>query len=123
MRRRTVRYSAAQCDFTWSAKRRRWLVSLDGEPAVTTEAGRLSAATVVVQRVRVRDSDLRDSLGAVSPYTETVGSGSAEVLRDGRAYRARWHRPAATAGTTFTTVDGGALRFAPGPVWVVYAPR
>lgn len=121
--RRTVRFPAARCDFVWSAEHGRWLVSLDGAPGHTTDAGRLAATTVVVQRVRVRDSDLRDVRGTVSPYVETVGSGSAEVLRDGRAHQARWHRPAPTAGTTFTTVDGAPLRFAPGPVWVVYAAR
>ncbi|MFA3877770.1 hypothetical protein ABS735_29570 [Streptomyces sp. MMCC 100] len=32
-----------------------------------------------------------------------MGSGRAEVLRDGRAYDATWKRGAAEDGTTFTT--------------------
>ncbi|WP_250402900.1 DUF3048 domain-containing protein [Streptomyces cellostaticus] len=118
---RTVRYPAASFAFTWSARRGGWLVSLDGGPAATTDAGRPAPATVVVQYVRVRSSRYHDMLGNHTPYTETVGSGRAEVLRDGRSFQARWSRPAATDGTEFTTVDGGPMNFADGQVWVVFA--
>ena len=119
---RTVRFPAARYGFAWSAGRRRWLVSMDGSPASTTDDGRLEAATVVVQYVRVRDSGLGDSGGSVTPYTETVGSGRALVLRDGKEYEGRWRRSPATGGTTFTDADGKRLAFARGQVWVVLAP-
>jgi hypothetical protein len=45
------------------------------------------------------------------------------VLRDGKAYDAKWRRPAATDTTRFTSSDGGPLPFAKGQVWVVYVPR
>lgn len=119
---RTVRFPAARYAFEWSADKRRWLVSMDGSPASTTDDGRLEAATVVVQYVRVRDSDLGDSGGNITPYTESVGSGRALVLRDGKEYEARWKRPSATGGTTFTGADGKRMPFARGQVWVVLAP-
>ncbi|WXK81560.1 DUF3048 domain-containing protein [Streptomyces sirii] len=115
----TVRYPAARYDFTWSSAGKKWLVAMDGVASRTTDGGRLAASTVVVQRVNVRDSEFRDRWGAVSPYTQTVGSGSALVLRDGRAYDARWRRTAAQDGTEFTTPSGAPLNFAPGQVWVV----
>ncbi|NGN62956.1 DUF3048 domain-containing protein [Streptomyces sp. A7024] len=118
-----VRFPAAAYQFSWSADDRRWLVAMDGAPARTTDGGRVSAATVVIQKVKVRPSRFSDRGGNVTPYTETTGSGSAVVLRDGRAYDARWSRPSAGGGTTYTAKDGGRLRFAPGPVWVVLAPR
>jgi hypothetical protein len=117
---RTVRYPAARFTFTWSADRHGYLVSMDGAPAVTTDGGRVAPATVVVQHVRVRPSGFHDFLGHRTPYTETVGSGRAEVLRDGRTYDALWKRPEATAGTRFTARDGTAVNFAGGQVWVVY---
>jgi hypothetical protein len=120
--RHTVRYPAATTSFTWSAKRHRWAVTLDGQPATTTDGGRLRASTVVVQYTRITASRLRDSLGNTTPYPHTIGSGTALVLRDGRAIDARWSRPTATAGTTFTTTAGAPLPFAPGQTWVVYAP-
>ncbi|WBB60557.1 DUF3048 domain-containing protein [Streptomyces sp. WMMC500] len=117
---RTVRYPAASFGFTWDATAKRWLVSFDGSPAGTAAGGRLSAATVVVQHVEIRDSDFTDGSGNVSPFTETVGAGKAEVLRGGRSYPARWERESAGDGTEFTDADGERLRFARGPVWVVF---
>lgn len=119
---RTVRFPSARFAFDWSASRRRWLVSMDGRAAVTSGGTRLSAATAVVQYVDVEDSRFHDKFGAASPLSRTVGSGRAVVLRDGRAYEARWQRPTATDGTEFTA-DGQPLAFAPGPVWVVFAKR
>ncbi|MFF9757486.1 DUF3048 domain-containing protein [Streptomyces sp. DH-12] len=117
----TVRFPAARFTFTWSDADRGWQVSMDGSPATTRDGDRLTAATVVVQDVTVRRSGFRDSLGNNTPYTETVGSGKATVLRDGRAYPASWSRPAAADGTSLTSPDGGPVNVAPGPVWVLLA--
>ncbi|WP_110945394.1 DUF3048 domain-containing protein [Streptomyces avicenniae] len=106
-------FPQARFTFRWSADEGRWRVLLDGD-AVDARP-----ATVVVQRVTVRESALRDANGNPTPYTETVGSGGAVVLRDGRAYDGRWERPDAEAGTEFTTPGGDPLRFARGPVWIV----
>lgn len=120
---RTVRFPASRYTFTWSPADKGWRIAMDGSPARTTDEGPVTASTVVVQYVNIRDSRFHDVLGSVSPYTETVGSGSAVVLRDGRAHDARWSRPAAPNGTAFTTPDGAPLNFAPGKTWVVLAPR
>ncbi|MFI8890091.1 DUF3048 domain-containing protein [Streptomyces paradoxus] len=118
---RTVRYPAARFTFTWSDSRDRWLVGMDGTPATTADGERMAAATVVVQYVKVRESAFRDFLGNNTPYTETVGSGKATVLRDGRAWDVDWKREKASDGTSFTTGDGAPVNFAKGQVWVVFA--
>ncbi|MFD5157362.1 DUF3048 domain-containing protein [Streptomyces hawaiiensis] len=118
---RTVRYPAARFSFTWSDSRDRWLVGMDGSPATTAGGERMAAATVVVQYVKVRESAFRDFLGNNTPYTETVGSGKATVLRDGRAWDVNWKREQAADGTSFTTGDGTPVNFAKGQVWVVFA--
>ncbi len=117
----TVRFPAARFTFSWSASRGRWLVSLDGTPDVMTDGKRLAPATVVVQYVKVRKSAFHDFLGNNTPYTVTVGSGKAKVLRDGRAWDVNWQRAKATDGTRFTTKDGSPVNFAEGQVWVVFA--
>jgi hypothetical protein len=114
----TVGYPRAEFGFSWSADAGRWLVSMDGEAATDEHDRQLTAATVVVQHTTVRPSRFPGT-----PYTETVGSGTAVVLRDGQAHEARWERPAATEGTVFTDRDGNRLNFARGPVWVVLAPE
>lgn len=122
VRHRSVRFPDARFDFDWSPREKRWLVSMDGEPARSSEGNRLGPPTVVLQHVRVRDSSLHDVNGEVSPYTESVGAGTATVLRDGKAYTARWSRPSPATGTSFTTQKGERMTFAPGQVWVVLAP-
>jgi hypothetical protein len=117
-----VRYDAANFTFTWSGSQDRWLVGMDGKAARTTDGKRVTAGTVVVQYVKVRRSAFHDALGNNTPYTETVGSGKARVLRDGRSYSATWKRPRATDGTTFRTAAGRPMNFQHGQVWVVFAP-
>jgi hypothetical protein len=53
---------------------------MDGRPAVTTDGGRLSPATVVIQHTTVRTSRFLE-YGKPPPYAESVGSGTALVLR------------------------------------------
>ena len=121
--RHSVSYPSSSFTFDWSPERERWRISMDGSPARTDGGERLDAATVVVQYVQVRSSEYQDSSGNVSPYTESVGSGKAVVLRGGKSHRADWSRPSAGGGTTFTDGEGKRLNFARGPVWVVLAPQ
>jgi hypothetical protein len=117
---KTVRtgYSAATFTFTWSASRHRWLVGMDGSRAMTTDGGQMSAATVVIQHTVVRTSRYLE-YGVPPPYAESTGHGTALVLRNGKAYRARWYRWHKEQGTTFTTLSGKPMNFAVGPVWIV----
>ncbi|GAA1588533.1 DUF3048 domain-containing protein [Actinomadura kijaniata] len=115
----TARWPAATMAFTWSAREKRWLSSWGGSPHTAAEGGRLGGRTVVVQYARTTRSRFHDFLGSYTPLIHTTGTGRAVVLRDGRAYDARWSRPAEDKGTTFTTADGKPMTFAPGQVWVV----
>ncbi|WP_130798647.1 DUF3048 domain-containing protein [Streptomyces otsuchiensis] len=113
----TVGFPSASFTFTWSQEREEWLIAMDGDPAADSGGGQLGAATVVVQRVNITDSQFEGT-----PFTETVGSGDATVLRDGRAYDVEWSRDGEDDGTEFTDGDGERVNFATGPVWVVLAP-
>jgi hypothetical protein len=116
-----VSYPAASFGFQWSASAGRWLISMDGTPYRSTEAGQLGAATVVVQHVSTHpEAFVEDSTGAVAPIAQTIGTGSATVLRDGLTYAATWSRPTASSPTRFTvTSSGDALPLASGPVWIL----
>jgi Protein of unknown function (DUF3048) N-terminal domain/Protein of unknown function (DUF3048) C-terminal domain len=119
----SVSYAAAQFRFTWSRPKDRWLVWMDGQRAASTEGPQLSAATVVIQRTTVSTSRFIEWPGIRPPFARSIGSGPALVLRGGKAYHARWSRPHARDGTTFTTDSGQPMTFARGPVWIVLAPR
>lgn len=117
-----VRYRATRIVVDWAPVEHRWVVSMDGAPLTTAAGERPGAATVVLQRVAVHDTDIRDATGAPSPFAATVGQGDAMVLRDGLSFAGHWSRPAPDQGTTFTLPGGASLPFAPGPVWVVLVP-
>ncbi|MFJ4835081.1 DUF3048 domain-containing protein [Streptomyces sp. NPDC088747] len=118
---RTVRFPSARFTFSWSADRAGWLVDMDGTRTVSTDDRTIAPPTVVVQYVRIRESRFHDVLGNNTPFTQTVGSGTAKVLRDGRVFEANWARPTAADGTEFTTPNGAPMNFAKGQVWVVFA--
>ncbi|SEG89240.1 Protein of unknown function [Thermomonospora echinospora] len=115
----TARWPAATMGFTWSAKEKRWLSTHGGRTNTAAEGGVLGGETIVIQYAKMTRSRFRDVLGAYTPIIHSVGSGRALVLRDGMSYDARWARPSADKGTTFTTADGKPMTFAPGQVWIV----
>jgi Protein of unknown function (DUF3048) N-terminal domain/Protein of unknown function (DUF3048) C-terminal domain len=117
----SVKYPAASCTFRWSARDRRWLVWMDGAPAMATEGRQLGGSTVIVQHTQIATSRFEE-YGGRPPSAKSTGSGRAFVLRDGRAYTVRWSRPNKRTGTTYTLPDGQRMLFAPGQTWVVLAP-
>ncbi|MFE2378161.1 DUF3048 domain-containing protein [Streptomyces sp. NPDC059398] len=108
----SVSMPSAAFTFRWDAPRYR--VVMDGSDSPWT------ADNVLIQRVRVKESRFHSRTGYV-PFSETVGSGSGVVLRDGRAYDVHWSRPTSGAGTTYTH-DGRTLPLRPGRTWIVLAP-
>ncbi|MGH3844810.1 MAG: DUF3048 domain-containing protein [Pseudonocardiaceae bacterium] len=118
-----VSYPATSIGVEWLPAEARWVISMDDAPLTSASGPRPGAATVVLQRVAIRDAGVRDAAGSPSPFAATVGSGDAVVLRDGLAFSGTWSRPTPEALTTFTLQDGSPLVFAPGPVWVVLVPN
>ena len=114
----SVSYPAAGFTFRWSARAHRWLVWMDGTQATDAAGGDLAAATVVIQDTVVRTSRFLE-YGVRPTYANSTGSGTAVVLRDGRAWRVRWSRPDPDGGTSSTLPSGARMTFAPGQVWVV----
>lgn len=116
-------WPASRFEFRWSAAERGYVVSMDGAVTRSTEDGPQVADTVVIQRVRQTDSGFGDRYGGRTPLIESVGSGEALVLRDGRAWEARWSRLRPGDGTTFTQENGEPLPFAIGQSWILLLPR
>jgi hypothetical protein len=117
----TVRYPATTFTFRWSARAGRWLVWMDGAPGEAAEGGQLGGKTVIIQYTRIATSRFEE-YGGRPPYAISTGSGTAVILRNGRAFTVHWSRPNLASGTTFTLPDGQRMLFAPGQVWIMYAP-
>jgi len=77
---------------------------------------------VIVQHAQIRLSEYVDVLGNPTPYTETVGTGAAAVLRDGRRLSGTWRRIAPHSGTRFLDDKGRDLPLKPGPTLVLLVP-
>jgi hypothetical protein len=94
-------------------------ISVDGHPSWS------GTATVVVQHVDIVPGLFTDHNAGHADnevFTETTGSGKAEILRDGKVWDTQWSRPDASSGTSFTLPDGSAMPFATGPVLMVMVP-
>jgi len=115
----TATWPSSEVSFTWDPDAGNFIVGLNGEESRTTEGGPLRAATAVIQSVAQSDSGFGDRYGGRTPFVESVGSGAAIVLRDGRLWSVTWERPDLASGTTFTLPDGSPMPFAIGQEWIV----
>lgn len=119
----SLQWPASKYEVTWSKAEKRWLLSNGGVANFAVSGKQLGASTFVIQGVEMTDSIYRGSDGSYTPLSETVGTGSGYILRDGRSFKANWSRPAAESGTTWTLADGSEIKFAPGPIWVALTDR
>ncbi|SEN29962.1 DUF3048 domain-containing protein [Nonomuraea pusilla] len=119
----TVKWPAARFTFAWSEAKKQWLIWQDGKKDIAAEGGQLGAPTIVVQYTKTERSEFHDKNQSYTPLVHSTGKGTAIVLRDGKAYKARWERESEDSGTTFTTESGEPMNFAPGQVWVALASR
>lgn len=99
-----------------------WARFQDGAPHFDDSGNRVIPANVIVQYTEYRDSGFVDVAGSPSPEAVTVGEGDALVLTGGKAIPARWSRPDAGAGTTYTDAAGAPILLTPGSTWVELAP-
>ena len=118
-----LRWPASKYEATWSSSEERWLLSNSGVANFAASGKQLGPTTFVIQKVEMSDSIYRGSDGSYTPLSETVGTGTGYILRDGRSFKANWSRPSAEVGTTWTLADGSEIKFAPGSVWVALTDR
>lgn len=117
-----VDWPAASAAFRYDQASRLYDVELNDRSAEAEEhEDGQRAATVVIQYVEQNPSRFFDKGGGNTPHAETIGKGRAVILRDGLRYNARWSRPDAESGTSFTTKEGAPIAFKPGQVWIALA--
>ena len=96
-----------------------------GRYAVYQDGDRMrdyAPTNVIVQHAQIRNTKFKDVLGNPTPYTDTVGTGAAAVLRDGRRLSGTWRRLAPHSGTRFLDDKGRDLPLKPGPTLVLLVP-
>lgn len=113
-----IKWPAAKYGMTWSKSEKRWLLTFNGKPNLDSNGRQLGSANFVIQKVAITDSIYGDKFGGVTPMSNTVGSGTGYLLRDGKIVSIKWERPSAQVGTIWTLADGTVANFADGQVWI-----
>jgi len=88
----TVRWPSSRYKATWSAAEQRWLLDHDGTPDLAASQVNLGPTTLVIQQVDIHPSIYGDKFRANTPKSETIGTGTGWILRDGMSYAANWSR-------------------------------
>ena len=118
-----MNWPAATYSATWSKGDSRWLLSHNNSINYADSGLVLGPTTLVIQMVSITPSEYKDKVGGVTPFSQTVGTGKAYVLRDGQRFTTTWNRPSPESGTTFTFADGTIMNFDPGQVWIALTDR
>ena len=118
-----VSWPTSSYDVHWSKEENRWLLDFRKAPNVTESGQRLGASTFVIQLVSITDSIYKDKNGGITPLSETVGSGSGYILRNGKSIKATWSRPTAEEGTRWMSMKGEEITFEKGQIWVALTDK
>jgi len=118
-----VSWPANSYTANWSKAEKRWLLQYKGGANLSAAGVHLGPTTFVIQLVSITDSIYRDKGGGVTPYSQTVGTGKGFILRDGLAIPATWNRPSGDQGTTWKTLAGEEIKFAPGQIWIALTDK
>ncbi|CAB4531378.1 Protein of unknown function DUF3048, N-terminal [actinobacterium SCGC AAA044-D11] len=114
----SVKWPASRYELSWSKTEKRWLFTYNGKPNLDSDGRQLGSANFVIQKVSITNSIYHDKVGGITPLSNTVGSGSGYLLRDGKVIAINWQRPSADVGTIWTLSDGSVANFADGQVWI-----
>ena len=113
-----IKWPAAKYKAIWSQSTGKWVMYYDGAPDVAADGTALGSPTFLIQKVSITPSIYHDHNGSYTPFSNTIGSGTGYLLRDGQMIPVFWNRATATDPTTWTLKDGSPAYFHPGQIWV-----
>lgn len=102
----------------WSTSQKRWLLTYQGAPDTAESGVQLGCENLIIQKVTITPSIYHDKVGGITPFSQTVGSGTAYLLRSGGATPIFWNRATPDSVTSWTTKEGVPAKFTPGKIWI-----
>jgi hypothetical protein len=104
----------------WDAARGAWVHTYSGTTDVDALTNKpITTTNIVVLIVHYRFGPYPESPGSTGDVeSNTIGSGSGYVLRDGRVVAVTWHRPGYRDAWRFINRAGKVVKLAPGRTWV-----
>jgi hypothetical protein len=119
----SIRYSPrASATYDWDAASASWKRTQNGTPHMTASGAQVAPQNVVIQFVTTRTLGYRDQSGSNVVESETVGSGDAWILANGRIVKGKWSKSSPTAATKYTDANGNPVKLTAGRTWVHFAP-
>lgn len=113
-----IKWPNARYELKWNETDKRYLIYFNGEPNLAASGTQLKADTAIIQLVSITPSIYGDKFGGITPFSKTIGSGKAIMLRDGFSYKLTWQRDMETDVTTWLDEDGKVANFKPGKIWI-----
>jgi hypothetical protein len=106
----------------WSWTAGSWRRSQGGAPFTVVGSGSVAPANVILQYVKITSAGYQDVAGNGVPDSVVLGTGRAQLLRDGKVIDGTWSKPTRADVTKFFTTGGAALTLHPGRTWVELVP-
>ena len=113
-----IKWPATKYKAVWSKAAGQWNMYYNGTLDVAANGKQLGSPTFVIQEVSITPSIYHDHNGSFTPFSNTIGSGTGYLLRDGQEIPVFWNRASATEPTTWTLKDGSPAYFHTGQVWI-----
>lgn len=114
----SIAWPSAKYSVEWSATAKSWQLFYNGAPDIAADGVRLGSPTFLIQEVSITQSIYHDHLGNYTPFSNTIGSGTGYLLRDGQEIPIFWNRATPSSPTTWTLKDGSPAYFHRGQVWI-----
>jgi Protein of unknown function (DUF3048) N-terminal domain/Protein of unknown function (DUF3048) C-terminal domain len=113
-----VTWPASSYTFRWSSESRSWEVQYLDKPDLNEKGRALTTPNVIIQKVSITPSEYHDKVGGITPLSQTVGSGTGYLLRDGQEFPISWNRSNQLSSTQWFLVDGTPANLADGQLWI-----
>lgn len=87
------------------------------------QSEQIATSNLVVLNVKYEPTDfVEDTLNSYSAFVDLLGSGTAQIFRDGVKIEARWERPTLSSFIRLTDANGSEISLKPGNTWFELAP-
>lgn len=116
-----INWPNAKYEIIWNEASKCWNLKQNGEIEQTTFGVNICIQNAIIQKVKIEPSIYGDKFGGITPFSQTVGSGKAVLLRDGKYLNLNWQRDDATQFTNWLDEQGERMRITPGKTWVFLA--
>ena len=116
-----INWPNAKYEIIWNEASKCWNLKQNGEIEQTNFGVNICIQNAIIQKVKIEPSIYGDKFGGITPFSQTVGSGKAVLLRDGKYLNLNWQRDDATQFTNWLDEQGERMRITPGKTWVFLA--